>query len=174
MIIVVLLYVGAVLFCNGIWLLGKIEDGEIAAVNIFAGSVGFVAGMTAMILGAIREDTGSQVFGAQVLLFAFTYFWVAYNRYSKADGRGLGWYSLFVAATAVPAAFITLGVADSPWLYWLGFSWIAWAVLWFLYWVLLALQRPIARLAGWVTLLEGIFTGWLPACLFMAGSFQLA
>src|SRR5205814_1517771 len=39
--------------------------------------------------------------GGAILLFAFTYLWVAYNQYANAGGRGLGWYSAFVAVTAI-------------------------------------------------------------------------
>nr|WP_272943126.1 AmiS/UreI family transporter [Pseudomonas putida] len=33
----VLLYVGAVLFINGIWLMGRITDREVAVINLFVG-----------------------------------------------------------------------------------------------------------------------------------------
>ena len=32
-----LLYVGAVLFLNGLWLMGRIGDNEISIINIFSG-----------------------------------------------------------------------------------------------------------------------------------------
>ena len=32
---VMLFYVGAVLFCNGLWLLGQIEDKEIKVIDTF-------------------------------------------------------------------------------------------------------------------------------------------
>ncbi|MDE0341821.1 MAG: transporter, partial [Deltaproteobacteria bacterium] len=38
-----LLYVGSVLFLNGIWLMGRIGDREIAIINIFVG------GLTALV-----------------------------------------------------------------------------------------------------------------------------
>ena len=34
---VMLFYVGAVLFCNGLWLLGQIEDKEIKVIDTFVG-----------------------------------------------------------------------------------------------------------------------------------------
>ena len=60
-----------------------------------------------------------------------------------------------------------------PWLVWLGLNWLAWAVLWFLFFLLLALQRPITRLTGYVTALEGIFTAWLPAWLLFQGYLKM-
>lgn len=165
MIAVVLLYVGAVLFVNGIWLLGYVEDREIAILNIFTGVVGLVAAVLAMVQG----DPASIQFSGLVLLFAFTYLWVAYNRFTNVDGRGLGWYCLFVAVTAVPVAIITLRDADTTFLTWLGLSWIAWAALWFVYFLLLALKRPITRFTGWFTLIVGIVTAWVPGFLGLTG-----
>jgi len=158
MIGIVLLYVGAVLFVNGIWLLGHIQDREVAILNVFAGSVGAVVAVFSL----ARGDMEAVQFAAYVLLFAFTYLWVAYNRFTGADGRGLGWYCLFVALTALPISIITLtGAAGDPFALWMGFNWAVWAVLWFLYFLLLALGKNITRLVGVVTILVGIATAWL-------------
>src|SRR5581483_3287045 len=132
----VLLFVGAVLFLNGLWILGKIQDREIAIINIFTGLLGVVAA----IISFARGDPASLEFGAYVLLFAFTYLWVAYNRFSNADGSGLGWFCFFVALTAVPVGLTVLaGAGGKVWTTWLGLNWLAWAALWFLYFLLLAL-----------------------------------
>lgn len=104
-----------------------------------------------------------------MLLFVFTYLWVAYNQYIGAEGSGLGWYCLFVAITAVPVAIITLAQADTVFLNWLGINWAAWAVLWFLYFLLLALKRPITKLTAYVTMGEGIATAWIPGFLLLNG-----
>lgn len=165
MIGLVLLYVGAVLFVNGIWLLGRIENREIAILNVFTGIVGLVVAVFAVAQG----DLASIQLAAYVLLFAFTYLWVAYNQYAGAEGSGLGWYCLFVAVTAVPVAIITLGQADSVFLIWLGLNWVAWAVLWFLYFLLLALKRPIQKVTAYVTSVEGIATAWVPGFLLLNG-----
>lgn len=161
----VLLYVGAVLFVNGIWLLGRIEDREVAIINVFTGIVGLVVAVFAVAQG----DLASIQLAAYVLLFAFTYLWVAYNQYIGAEGSGLGWYCLFVAITAVPVAIITLAQADTVFLNWLGINWAAWAVLWFLYFLLLALKRPITKLTAYVTMGEGIATAWIPGFLLLNG-----
>jgi hypothetical protein len=52
---------------------------------------------------------------------------------------------------------------------WFGLSWAAWGVLWFLFWVLLVLQKPIAKFVGGVTVAQGILTGWLPGYLLLEG-----
>lgn len=174
MVSVVLLFVGAVLFCNGIWLLGKISDDEIVIINVFSGGTNVVIAIIAITIGQLKGNFALVVFSAQILLFAFTYLWVAYNQRVKTDGRGLGWFCLFVALTAAPTAVLTLGsTGGNAFLVWLGFNWAVWAVLWFLYWGLLAVQWPITKITGYVTLVEGIVTGWLPAYLLMSGYLTL-
>ncbi len=162
-----LFYVGAVLSLNGLWLMGQIGDKEIWVINVFSGAVTLaVAIFSAIGPGA---DAASIKGAALTLLFSFTYLWVAFNRYNGADGRGLGWFSLFVAITAVPVAIDTLHNATTTWGLWFGLSWASWAVLWFMFFLLLVRNKPIAKLTGAVALLEGIFTGWLPGYLLLDG-----
>lgn len=158
----ILLYVGAVLFVNGIWLLGRISNIEVAIMNVFTGLVGLVVAVFAV----AQQDLASIQLAGYVLLFAFTYLWVAYNQFIKADGSGLGWYCLFVAITAAPVSVITLIDAGGDiFLTWLGLNWAAWAVLWFLYFLLLAMKRSIQVIAAYVTIAVGIGTAWLPGFL---------
>jgi hypothetical protein len=162
-----LLYVGAVLFLNGLWILGQIGDREIPVINVFVGLLTLlVALFSAFGPGA---DPASVKAAALTLLFSFTYLWVAWNRYNEADGRGLGWFSLFVSITVVPIAVETLGGARSTWDVWFGLCWAAWAVLWFLFFLLLARGLPIGRLTGTVTAALGVLTGWLPGFLLLQG-----
>jgi hypothetical protein len=187
---VVLLYVGAVLVVNGIWLLGQaraaaageggaaaaeahpffIQNREVTVLNIFTGFVGVVAAVTLMIQGNRDEDLVSIRAAGFILLFAFTYLWVAANNFLNAGGRAFGWYCLFVAVTAVPAGIYTLDAADgNDASIYLGLCWFAWAVLWFLFFMLLALDRPVARLAGALAVLEGIATAWIFGFLLLEG-----
>ena len=94
---------------------------------------------------------------------------MALNRYNGADGRGLGWFCLFVAITAVPVTIQTLQGATTTWGYWFGLCWGAWGILWFLFFLLLVRKKPIAKFVGAVTVIEGIFTGWLPGYLLLNG-----
>jgi hypothetical protein len=194
---VVLLYVGAVLVINGIWLLGQarlaaaepapagaggaagvalekhptfIQNREIAVLNIFTGFIGVVAAVTLAVQGNQDEDIASIRAAGYILLFAFTYLWVAFNQFLGAGGHAFGWYCLFVAITAVAAGIYTFSDANgnSASIY-LGVDWFAWAVLWFLFFVLLALERPIARVTGWLAILEGIGTSWVFAILLLEG-----
>ena len=162
-----LFYVGAVLCLNGLWMRGHIADREIWVINLFSGLVSLAIGLCS-IFGPAADAASIQT-GALTLLFAFTYLWVAINRFSGADGRGLGWFSLFVAITAVPVAVDTLAHAQSMTDWWMGANWAAWAVLWGLFWLLLARGRDIGRFTGAMCIAQGIFTGWLPGYLLLSG-----
>ncbi len=163
-----LLYVGAVLFLNGIWLMGRIGDKEIWVINIFSGSLTLLISLYLAFGPGANADSIRAA--AWTLLFSFTYYWVAINRHSGADGRGLGWFCLFVALTAAPIAYTTLATSGGLiWPVWFGLSWAAWAVLWFMYWVLLVLNKPIGNITGLVTAIEGILTGWIPGYLLLTG-----
>ncbi|MFV0359396.1 AmiS/UreI family transporter [Tropicimonas sp.] len=162
-----LFYVGAVLFLNGLWLMGKIEDREIVVINVVSGLVaGAVVLQGAFGTGA---DGASIRAAALTLMFSTTYFWVAYNRLVAVDGRGLGWFSLFVAITTVPVFLRAIAAAASLSEIWLALNWLVWGILWFMYYLLLARGRPILPQTAWVTLLAGIFTGWLPGFLLLDG-----
>lgn len=162
-----LLWVGAVLCLNGLWLMGRIGDKEIAVVNVFVGLVsGAVAWHSAF---GPTADAASIKGAALTLLFTLTYLWVAANRYNGADGRGLGWFSLFVALTVVPVAMDSFRAAATTADVWLAWCWAAWAVLWLMFFVLLTLQKPIAKLTGAVTLAQGVLTGWVPGYLLLTG-----
>jgi hypothetical protein len=208
---VMLLWVGAVLVVNGIWLVGQaraaafetsptdraradasgaapvagagvsveahptfIQGREVAVINIFTGFVGVVVAVTLLVQGNRAADLASVRGGAFIFLFAFTYLWVAFNNFLDAGGRAFGWFCLFVAITAVPAGIYTLNdAAGATFGIWLGLSWFAWAVLWFMFFLLLALDRPLGKLAGWSAILVGIATAWIFGFLILEGTVKL-
>lgn len=106
-----LFYVGAVLILNGLWMLGRIGEREIAVINLFTGGLTLLVSLK-LALGE-GADAESIKAAALSLLFSLTYLWFAFNRLNAADGRGLGWFSLFVAITAVPVAIDTLSNAST-------------------------------------------------------------
>lgn len=163
----ILLYVGAVLFCNGLWLMDFISDREIPVINIFVGGITLFAAV--FLAFGPDADADTIKAAAFTLLFTFTYFWVAINRWNAADGRGLGWFCLFVAITATAVAADLLGDAASLWGFWFGLCWVAWAILWLMYFFLLSLKRQIAKVTGFVTAVLGVVTGWLPGYLLLQG-----
>ena len=143
-----LFYVGAVLFLNGLWLMARIQDREIVVINVVSG----------LVAGAVVVQ-GAFGAGAEA----------ASIRFAGGDGRGLGWFSLFVAITTIPVFVSGLTAAATGRDIWLAGNWVVWGVLWFMYFLLLALGKPILKQTAWVTLLSGIFTGWLPGWLLLDG-----
>ena len=83
------------------------------AVNMLSGAV--TASVAAYLAFGPGADAASIKGAALTLLIIFTYLWLAYNRFHDVDGRGLGWYSLFIAITVVPVALITWSEATSLW-----------------------------------------------------------
>ena len=72
-----LLYVGAVLFINGLMLLGKIPGKSAAVFNLFVGVMQIV--FPTIILSQANGDPAA-IFGASGLyLFGFTYLYVGIN-----------------------------------------------------------------------------------------------
>jgi putative amide transporter protein len=224
---VVLLYVGAVLIVNGLWLVGQaraaeveptaraesaaarvggsagaeagrheagvpesvggrgaepepaarersplfIQNREVTVLNIFTGFIGVVVAVILLVQGGLGNNLASVRGGGLILLFAFTYLWVAFNQYLNAGGHAFGWYCGFVAVTAIPAGIYTLRTAGgNPAAVWLGLNWFAWAVLWALFFALLALDRPLARATGWLAVIEGIVTCWALGLAVLLGS----
>ena len=154
-------------------MVGLIATGLLMRFILPPGSGGRGGGHGLALWNLTRHGWGDVHFwlaaAALTLLFTFTYLWVAYNRFHDVDGRGLGWFSLFVAITVTPVAINTLSGAVTVWDVWFGLSWAAWAVLWFMFFLLLAMKKPIAKVTGAVTCAEGVLTGWLPGYLLLEG-----
>lgn len=164
----VLIWVGAVLCLNGVSLLTPLDPREVAVINLF---VAVVTGFAAL-WSATREPVAlpAVLGGAVGLMFTLTYLWNGINTLTGADGRAFGWFSLFVAITVAAVGLQTLAGADRLWGVWSGLNWLAWSGLWFLFFVMLVLRRPIARLVGAVLLAEGVLTAWLPGYLLLSGA----
>ncbi|NCT83503.1 MAG: transporter [Comamonadaceae bacterium] len=162
----VLLYVGAVLFINGLTMLGRIAPREAAIMNLFTGGLALFAGL----LGA-ASGQGAQIRAAAFgLLFAFTYLWSAYATLTGQDGRGLGWFSLFVAVTAAWVTFDEFARAQSPVDYALAACWAAWVPLWLGFFGIGALRRTAwTRPVAWLALVQAVLTAWLPGYLMLSG-----
>ena len=163
-----LLYVGAVLIINGLMLLGIVSGRSAAAMNLFVGGMQVVF-PTLLLLQAQGDQMA--IFGASGLyLFGFTYLYVAWNVLTGATGEGLGWFSLFVAAAAIGYGVLNLTWAADPVF---GVIWLAWSVLWFLFFLVLALEREsLTRMTGWFTVFLGVLTGAIPAFLLLTDSYR--
>lgn len=161
-----LFWVGAVLCLNGIWLLGRIGDREIAVIDVFVGTVTLIVSL--FLAFGPGANAASIKAATLTLLFTFTYYWVAWNRWNGADGRGLGWFCLFVAITTIPVFLQTFATATTPWDVWFGICWLSWGVLWFLFFLILAQgYTKLTRVTGIICALQGVYTGWIPGYLLL-------
>ncbi len=167
-----LLYVGAVLFVNGLALLGLVKGKALIPMNVF---VGLLQVITPFYLIFTADGDQAVIVGASGLfLFGFTYLYVAMNNAFDWDGTGLGWFSFFVAVTACVYSFwnfdgyAALSGDDPDVGDLLGVLWASWAVLWTLFWLVLGLGRtPLTAFTGAWTAAQGIYTGLVPALVLI-------
>jgi hypothetical protein len=159
-----LLFVGSVLFMNGLLFLGKADAKGVAVFNLFVGGL-----QTAIpfYLIATAHTPNDILSAAGIFLFGFTYLYVGIVNLAGFKADGIGWYSLWVAALATGFGLTTiLRFHDTP----TGLLWLQWAVLWGLFWVVLALgvERHTTT-AGWLTLILSLTTCTIPGFLLLLG-----
>jgi putative amide transporter protein len=159
-----LLFVGAVLFMNGLLFIGKADAKGVAVFNLFVGGL-----QTAIpfYLIATAQTPNEILSAAGIFLFGFTYLYVGIVNLAGFKSDGIGWYSLWVAVLATGFGLTTiLRFHDTP----TGLLWLQWAVLWGLFWIVLALgiQRLTAA-AGWLTLILSMTTCTIPGFLLLLG-----
>lgn len=151
-----LLFIGGVLFVNGLWIRGNGDDKDVSIFNLLVGGVTFLIVLWWAFGG---EASGGTPFNAAgMLLFSMTYLWIGANTYRGiTDQRSFGWFCLFVAITAVPTAYLILtDVGDVG----LAALWFLWVPLWGAFFVLEGLEKEeIAKPVGALTSFEGIVTG---------------
>ncbi|MEU6268487.1 AmiS/UreI family transporter [Saccharopolyspora shandongensis] len=160
-----LLYVGAVLFLNGVMLLGKADPKAIGVFNLFVGALQVI---TPTILIAVNlADPVTILSASGIYLFGFTYLYVGIGLLGDFDTSGVGWFSLFVAVMALGYSFANFRLlGDSPF----GVIWLYWSFLWLLFFLLLGLKMErLTRYTGWVAAIEGWVTAAIPSFLIMTG-----
>ena len=162
-----LLFVGAVLFINGVMLLGWIDARSAAPMNFFVGGLQIITPL--YLIFTAGGNTNTILSASGLFLFAFTYLYVAVNLTYDLDGTGLGYFCLFVAITAVVFSALNFTRFADPGF---GVIWLYWAFLWALFFVLLGRKREgIGRYTGAVCAIEGWVTGWIPALLLLTGAY---
>lgn len=165
-----LLFVGAVLFVNGVMLLGWVEAKSAAPINIFVGALQVV---TPTYLIFTADGDTNQILGASGLyLFGFTYLYVAFTLLGNLDSTGGGYFYGFVAVCALVFSGLNFwrdGFGDEAF----GVIWLYWAFLWTLFFILLALKKNrIAKYTGAVAAIEGWVTGTVPAFLLLTNNWE--
>lgn len=163
----VLLYVGVVLFQNGLWLHGRISGKEVALPNFFGGAV--LAAVSLYLAFGPGATLGSVKASALILLFGVTFLWVGLNQVHENDGRGLGWYCIVVTAILLPIAGESFRSAVSFWDHWFAVCWVLWAILYIMFFLVLARDAKIQRQTGWMALLNSVVTGLAPGYLLLGG-----
>ncbi|MCA2189814.1 AmiS/UreI family transporter [Nonomuraea cavernae] len=160
-----LLYVGAVLFLNGLMLLKKVEPRAAAIFNLFVGALQVV---TPTVLIIANPDVPAALLNASGLyLFGFTYLYVGITLLGGFDSTGVGYFSLFVAIMALGYSYANFQLLADPAF---GVIWLYWAFLWTLFFVLLGLKREeITRYTGWVAAIQGWVTAAIPAFMILTG-----
>ncbi len=160
-----LLYVGAILFLNGLMLLGLVEARAAAPLNFFVGGLQVIT--PTYLIFTSGGDANTILSASGLYLFGFTYLYVGFNLLGGLDGTGLGWFSAFVAGCAIVYAGLNFGRFDDPAF---GVIWLYWAVLWGLFFVVLGLKREeFTRFTGAVAIVAGIFSGAVPAFMLLTG-----
>ena len=151
--------------------LGKIGDKEIGVIDVFVGTLTLLIALYSA-FGPAQIAASIQVRHASCCSSLSPTIWVAWNRWNGADGRGLGWFCLFVAITCVPIFVQTLlnsarqllGTLARHLLGVLGRSMVS----------VFPDTRPWAggtRHSSQVVLCtaQGIYTGWIPGYLLVTG-----
>src|SRR5580658_1146475 len=159
-----LMFVGAVLFVNGLLLLGKVDAKGAATFNLFVGAL-----QTAIpfYLIATATNTSDILLDSGIFLFGFTYLYVGISNLAGQEPRGLGWYSAWVAIMAAAFGITNIVKFHDPTI---GLLWLQWSVLWALFWLVLAMG--VTRLttpAGWLTLILSFTTCTIPGFLLLLG-----
>ncbi|MER6994039.1 AmiS/UreI family transporter [Saccharopolyspora hirsuta] len=163
-----LLYVGAVLFLNGVMLLGKADPKSIGVFNIFVGALQVIT-PTVLIVASLADPV-TILSASGIYLFGFTYLYVGIGLLGEFDTSGVGWFSLFVAIMALGYSYANFQLlGDSPF----GVIWLYWSFLWLLFFLLLGLKREkLTRYTGWVAAIEGWVTAAIPSFLIMTGNWR--
>ncbi|MDE0512041.1 MAG: AmiS/UreI transporter [Gammaproteobacteria bacterium] len=158
-----LIFVGAVLFINGMGGLKRADDRSMAVFNFLAGFLFLFAAL----LSLVRADATQDYYGvAGILLFAFTYLYIAASLWFDLDLRGLGWYCFFVALTTIP--YFTLNYQAGE--YRLGTMWLAWGALWYMFYLAYVPGKNFGKALPYATIAIAIFTGWIPGLLMLTGN----
>jgi hypothetical protein len=164
-----LLFVGAVLFINGMMLLGLIDPKAAGVLNLFVGSLQVIT-PTYLIFTA-NGDANTILAASGLYLFGFTYLYVGIGLLAGLDSTGVGYFSLFVAIMTLGYSAVNFsrageGVFDAAF----GVIWLYWCFLWTLFFVLLGLKKDaIGQYTGYVTAIVGWVTAAIPAFLLLTG-----
>lgn len=162
-----LLYVGAVLFVNGLMLLDRIDGKSAAIFNLFVGLLQVFTPLYMVITA--KNDPNTILSAAGIFLFGFTYLYVGLTNWFNLKTLGLGWYCLWVSILALGFSYVNFFLFDDIKF---GIIWLLWSYLWFLFYQLLGRGKNIGHYVGKVTFVEAWITATIPAFLSLAGGWS--
>lgn len=155
---------GAVLFLNSLMLAGKAEAKSVGVFNIFVGIIQVIIPFYLIITSGQHHWEMYQY--AAIFLFGLTYLYVGATAVMGLDGRGLGWFSLWVAIIAgVYTLTAMIHFHDAVG----AITWGMWALLWFLFFLANALHMKIDRYVAMVANIQSWVTLTIPSLLYFLG-----
>lgn len=159
-----LLLVGAVLFVNGMVLLGHAEPRNAAIINIF---VGLLQRVIPLHLLVTAEGSDDLLKATPLFLCGLTYLWSGITNLTGTEDTALGWYCMWVAGmTLVFSAIEFFHFEDHK----QAIIWLNWGVLWALFWrVSIRPRGDHERVAGIAAIVMSGWTCTLPAILTLVG-----
>src|SRR3984885_2491931 len=159
-----LMFVGAVLFGNGLLFLGRIDAKSAAPFNIFVGALQVAIPFYLIATPPTADDI---LLDSGIFLFGFTYLYVGISNLAGQSLAGLGWYSAWVAIMAAAFGITNIVKFHDPTI---GLLWLQWSVLWALFWLVLAMGvTQLTAPAGWLTLILSFTTCTIPGFLLLLG-----
>ncbi|HTR74196.1 MAG TPA: AmiS/UreI family transporter [Solirubrobacterales bacterium] len=159
-----LMFVGAVLFINGLLFLGKVDAKGAATFNLFVGALQVAI---PFYLIATAATTDELLLASGIFLFGFTYLYVGISNLAGQEPTGLGWYSVWVAIMACAFGVTEIVKFDEPTI---GLLWLQWSVLWALFWLILALgYERLTTVTGVLTVILAFTTCTIPGYLLLLG-----
>ncbi|MEO6943996.1 MAG: AmiS/UreI family transporter [Lacisediminihabitans sp.] len=148
-----LFFVGIVLLVNGLVILSVVPARSAAILNLFVGVLQVL--LPTIILVQSGGDAAILNATWPTYLFGFTYLYYGLGILLNLEPQGLGWFSAFVAATALYEAAAALDTDPV-----FAVIWLCWAAMWTLFFLLMALGiASLSRFTGWFLVWLGI-----PSC----------
>lgn len=155
---------GAVLFLNGLMLLGKAEAKAVGYFNLFVGVIQIINPFYLIMTSS--QGNWDLYNNAAIFLFGLTYLYVGVTSVKGLEGNGLGWFSLWVSIIAVVYTIISLihfhDVVNA-------LTWGLWAFLWLLFFLTGSLNKKIDGYVGMVAIVLSWVTLTIPALLYFLG-----
>lgn len=162
-----LMFVGAVLFINGLLFLGKVDAKGAATFNLFVGALQVAI---PFYLIATAATTDELLLASGIFLFGFTYLYVGISNLAGQAPTGLGWYSCWVAIMAAAFGVTEIVKFDEPTI---GLLWLQWSVLWGLFFLILALgYERLTTVTGVLTVILAFTTCTIPGYLLLLGEWD--